>query len=118
MNIQIFGRTKDFDTKKAERFFKERRISFQSVDLNRKGLSKGELNSVISAVGGLDLIVDDKCKDQDLYAMYRYLHPSERLTKVMENPVLLKAPIVRNGRKATVGYSPEEWQCWIDESNC
>ena len=58
MNIQIFGKSKSFDTKKAERYFKERGIKFQSVDLPTKGLSKGELNSVLAAVGDIDKLID------------------------------------------------------------
>lgn len=62
MNIQIFGKSKSFDTKKAERYFKERGIKFQSVDLPTKGLSKGELNSVLAAVGDIDKLIDPKAK--------------------------------------------------------
>lgn len=58
MTIQIFGTRKDFDTKKAERFFKERNIPFQFIDMKEKGLSKGEFNSVCQAVGGLDYLID------------------------------------------------------------
>ena len=65
MNIQIFGTKKSFDTKKAQRYFKERRIKFQFVDLKEKGMSKGELQSVMRAVGGLEKLVDPKAKDQD-----------------------------------------------------
>ena len=67
MNIQIFGKSKSFDTKKAERYFKERGIKFQSVDLPTKGLSKGELNSVLAAVGDIDKLIDPKAKGCLLY---------------------------------------------------
>lgn len=112
VNIQIFGRTKCFDTKKAERYFKERNIKVQSIDLKEKGMSKGEITSVMQAVGGLDAILDENCKDKNLLAMVRYMSEEDRFMKVVENPVLIKSPIVRNGKKATVGYQPEVWKTW------
>ena len=112
MNIQILGTKKSSDTRKAERFFKERGIKFQSVDLKEKGLSKGEFNSVLQAVGGLDALIDVNCKDKDLLALVTYLAPDQRLEKVFENQTLIRQPIVRNGRQATAGYAPEVWKNW------
>ena len=112
MNIQIFGTKKSADTRKAERWFKERRIKFQSVDLAEKGLSKGEFQSVMQAVGGLDAMIDPDCRDKDLLALIRYIAAEDRLQKVLENQSVLKQPIVRNGRQATVGYRPEVWKEW------
>ena len=112
MNIQIFGTKKCFDTKKAERYFKERRIPFQRIDLLDKGMSRGELQNVCRAVGGLDALLDDACRDQDTLALVRYLTEDAKLDKVLENPQILKTPIVRNGRQATVGYLPEVWRTW------
>lgn len=112
MNIQIFGTKKCFDTKKAERYFKERNIRFQSVDLKEKGISKGELTSVAQAVGGMMNLLDPSCKDQATLALVKYLVPEQKLEKIMENPQVLKTPIVRNGRQATVGYAPEIWKGW------
>ena len=112
MNIQIFGTKKSADTRKAERWFKERRIRFQSVDLAEKGLSKGEFQSVMQAVGGLDAMIDSDCKDKDLLALIRYIAAEDRLQKVLENQSVLRQPIVRNGRQATVGYRPEVWKEW------
>ena len=112
MNIQIFGTKKSFDTKKAERWFKERRIKFQFVDLKEKGLSKGELTSVAQAVGGLDTLIDPKAKDEDLLALLKYIPADARFEKVLENQHVLREPIVRNGKKATVGYAPEVWGSW------
>ncbi len=112
MNIQIFGTKKSADTRKAERYFKERGIRFQSVDLKEKGLSKGELQSVAQAVGGLDTLIDPDCKDKDLLALIRYIVPEDRFDKVLENQSVLRQPIVRNGRQATVGYAPEVWKTW------
>ena len=112
MNIQVFGTKKSFDTKKAQRYFKERRIPFQFVDLREKGLSKGELQSVARAVGGLDALLDEKAKDQDALALVRHLAESQRFEKLLENQQVLREPIVRNGRQATVGYAPDVWKGW------
>ena len=112
MNIQIYTLKKNFDTQKAERFFKERGIRFQSVDLKEKGLSKGELQSVAQAVGGLDKLLDPDAKDKDLLTLLEYLTPEARLEKVLENQHILKQPVVRNGKQATVGYAPEAWKTW------
>lgn len=109
MNIQIFGKSKCFDTKKAERYFKERRVKFQSIDLVKTGISPGELKSVKNAVG-LDALIDDANPDA---ALLRYLaYEEDKLEKLLENPKLLKTPIVRNGRQATVGYQPDVWKGW------
>lgn len=110
MNIQIFGESKCFDTKKAERYFKERGVKYQFIDILQKGLSKGELTSVISAVG-IDNLVSDKPEE---YHLFRYLTDEAKPEKLLECPKLLKTPIVRNGKKATVGYCPDVWEEWRD----
>lgn len=112
MNIQIFGTRKSFDTKKAERYFKERRIPYQFVDLKEKGMSRGELASVAQAAGGAEALVDPKAKDEDTLALLRYIPADARLDKLLENQQVLRQPVVRNGRKATVGYRPEVWATW------
>lgn len=112
MNIQIFGTKKCFDTKKAERYFKERRIKYQLIDMKEKGMSKGEFNSVKQAVGGLDKMIDSNCKDKDLLALITYISDEDKEAKVLENQKILKTPIVRNGKKATVGYQPDVWKNW------
>lgn len=112
MNIQIFGTKKSFDTKKAQRYFKERRVKFQFVDLKEKGLSKGELESVARAVGGIDALVNPKAKDADLVALIEHLVPEQKFDKVLENQQVLIEPIVRNGRQATIGYQPDVWKGW------
>ena len=109
MNIQIFGKSKCFDTKKAERYFKERRIKFQAIDLLRYGMSRGEFESVKRAVG-LPEMIDEKAKDSELL---RYLaYDADKEEKLLEEPRLIRTPIVRNGRQATVGYCPEIWATW------
>lgn len=112
VNIQIFGTKKSFDTKKAQRYFKERRIPFQFIDLKEKEMSKGELQSVLRAVGGIEAAVDPKAKDQDAVALIAYLAESQKFDKLLENQQVLREPIVRNGRQATVGYAPEVWKGW------
>ena len=110
MNIQIYGKSKCFDTKKAQRWFQERRIRFQLVDLPRKGLSPRELQSVKAAVGGLDALIDPTAPEA---ATLRYLAlDSQKEERLLEDPSLLRTPIVRNGRQATVGYCPEVWSTW------
>ena len=112
MNIQIFGRSKCFDTKKAERWFKERRIRYQSVDLLKYGLSGGEFDSVLRAVGDVDKLIDWDRKSPAIDLM-RYMDDARaKEDKVFDDPSLLKTPIVRNGKKATVGYCPEVWEAW------
>lgn len=109
MNIQIYGKAKCFDTKKAERYFKERRIKYQFVDVIKYGMSRRELESVKNAVGLEELI--DK-NDQD-YPLVQHLASNEaKLEKLYEEPFLIKTPVVRNGKQATVGYKPEIWKNW------
>ena len=109
MNIQIFGKAKCFDTKKAERYFKERRIKYQFVDIIKFGMSRGELQSVKNAVGLENMV---NTVDED-YPIYKYLSSNEdKLQKLYEVPYLIKTPIVRNGKQATVGYCPEVWKTW------
>ena len=115
MNIQIFGKSKCFDTKKAERYFKERRIKVQNIDLLRYGMSNGEFESVLRAVGGIDKLIDWDKKSPEI-DLLRYM--DDRIAKedkVFEHPELMKTPIVRNGKKATVGYCPAVWKQWEEE---
>jgi arsenate reductase-like glutaredoxin family protein len=109
MNIQIFGKNKCFDTKKAERWFKERRIKYQYIDLDKYPMSRGEFTSVKAALG-LEGMLDEKAKGIE---NLRYLaYAADKEDKLFENQNLLKTPIVRNGKKATSGYAPEVWESW------
>ncbi|MFV0516369.1 MAG: arsenate reductase family protein [Aminipila sp.] len=112
MNIQIYGTTKCFDTKKAQRYFKERGVKCQFIDMKEKGMSKGEYNSVKQAVGGLEHMVNQNCKDKDALALIKYIADDNKDEKVLENQQVLLTPIVRNGKQATVGYKPEIWKDW------
>ena len=109
MNIQIFGKSKCFDTKKAERYFKERRIKYQYIDLVRYGMSRGELTSVKNAVG-LSALIDEQAPGAEVLAYLAY--DADKLDKLFEDPRLIKTPVVRNGKQATVGYAPEVWKSW------
>ena len=112
MNIQIFGKSKCFDSKKAERYFKERRIPYQYIDLNRYGLSPKEFDSVLRAVDGVDNLIDWDCKDERI-ALMRYMEDKvAKEDKIFDDPKLMKSPIVRNGKQATVGYCPDIWANW------
>ena len=104
MNIQIFGKSKCFDTKKAQRYFKERRIKFQFVDILQYGMSRGELTSVKNAVGIAALSSDPEIT----YLAY----DADKLEKLFDYPELLNTPIVRNGKQASVGYQPDVWKTW------
>lgn len=113
MNLQIFGSKKCKETKKAEMFFKERRIPFQLINIAEKAMSKGEIQSVLSSVK-IDDLIDTESKvytDKNLkYMVY------DKLDTLVENPLLLKTPIVRDGKKATIGFQPDVWKTWIGKS--
>ena len=112
MNIQIFGKSKCFDTKKAERYFKERRIKYQYVDLLRFGLSGKEFDAVLRGVGGIDELIDWQAKNDEI-TMMRYMDDKiAKEDKVYDNPALMRTPIVRNGKLVTLGYCPEIWAQW------
>ena len=110
MNIQIFGSPKSFDSRKAERWFKERRIRYQYIDVPSKGLSPREYQSVKRKVS-FDALVNTKCRAyEDLFMAY--ITPQAQEEKLLEHPELFQTPIVRNGQEATVGYCPEVWLSW------
>lgn len=111
MNIQIFGKKKCFETQKAERYFKERKIKYQLIDIVKFGMSKGEFESVRKAVGQ-DALID---KDSPVYLEKHLdkIHGAGLVQEIaLENPKVIKTPVVRNGKQATVGYCPEVWKGW------
>ena len=112
MNIQIFGTKKCNDTKKAERFFKERGIKYQFIDVKEKGVSKGEFTSVAQANGGLENMIKKKKKNKDTLALIKYIADEDKLEKILENPQVIKTPVVRNGKQSTLGYQPDLWKKW------
>ncbi len=116
MNIQIYGTSKCFDTKKAQRYFKERGIKFQFVDLAKFGMSKGEYESIKRSLGcKLEDLVNEKSKAYEK-SFIKYLASEDaKLEKLLENQEMFRTPIVRNGKKATLGYCPDEWKKWEEE---
>jgi len=112
MNIQIFGTLRCQETRKAQRYFKERGIPFQFINLAEKGLSKGELKNVQTAIG-IDNLVDRESKEYSKRNLKYLSHNVEE--ELLNHPLLFKTPIVRNGSKATVGYSPDVWKMWVEQ---
>ena len=112
MNIQIFGKNKCFDTKKAQRYFKERRVAFQYVDILDKGLSPREFDAVVRGVGGIDNLIDWESKSPDVTLMKYMDDKTAKEDKVFEDQSLMRTPIVRNGKLVTVGCCPEVWKTW------
>ncbi len=112
MNIQIFGTKKCNDTKKAERFFRERGIKYQFIDMKEKGMSKGEFTSVAQANGGIENMLDPGCKDQDALMLIKYIADEDKPGKILENQQVIRTPIVRNGKQSTIGYQPDVWKKW------
>ena len=96
MNIQIFGTKKCNDTKKAERFFKERGIKFQFIDMKEKGMSKGEFNSVAQANGGLENMINWEGKDKDLLALIKYIAEEDKFEKVLVYSIRITVNSIRN----------------------
>lgn len=111
MNIQIFGSKKSFDTKKAERYFKERRIKYQLIDMKEKGMSKGEFTSIKNVIG-INEIIDTKAKNYSKSNLDKIRSADVKAEVVFKDQSLIKLPIVRNGKMATVGYKPEVWKEW------
>ena len=112
MNIQIFGTKKCNDTKKAERYFKERGIKYQFVDMKEKGMSKGEFTSVAEKNGGVDNMLNPDAKDKDALALIKNIADEYKLITILENQQVIKTPIVRSGKHSTLGYKPEVWKTW------
>jgi len=112
MNIQIFGTNKCNDTKKAQRFFKERGINFHFRDLTEKGVSQGELDNIKRAFDLDELINKEGKQYKKRNLEYMKYNVEEEL---LEDPLLFKTPIVRNGHKVTLGDQPEIWKLWLSD---
>jgi arsenate reductase len=112
--IQIFGTRKCADTRKAERFFAERGVRVQSVDLAQKAMSAGEIRSVAAAVGGVMALLDRAGKRFASHGLATASLGDPDIERLLcADPLLLRTPIVRDGRKATVGHAPETWTAWL-----
>lgn len=116
MNIQVFGTKKCFDTKKAERFFKERKINFQFIDLNEKLMSKGELTNVLRSVN-INNLINTKSKDYKNLNFDKIRSTETKVELLLKNQKVMNTPVVRNGKEATVGYNIEVWNKWIEDDN-
>lgn len=112
MNIQIIGTKKCNGTKKAQRFFKERRINFHFKDLDEKGLSKGELEN-ICRVFDCEEVIDKEGKQYKKRGLQFMVFNIEE--ELLTDAQLLKTPIVRNGNKVTIGVEENTWNNWIKE---
>ena len=112
-NIQIFGTLKNNETKKAFRYFKERGIKFHFIDLREKNLAKGELENISRKIP-LEELLDKEGKEYKKRNLaYMKFNIEE---EILEDSLLVKMPIVRNGKEATIGYQPEIWENWIKEN--
>ena len=114
MNIQMYVSKKNFDVQKAERFFKERRITVQVMDLKKHKLGEREVQ-VMARAGGMQNLIDREDKKVKEHPACYYNQDSLLLVAILETPWLLKSPIIRNGSKVTVGYAPETWEAWMKE---
>ena len=112
--IQIFGTRKCPDTRKAERWFKERGIPISRIDLNDRGLSVGELNAVAAHAGGMEALMD---RASARYRDRGLLHAAPTGARIaqllLEDPLLLRTPIVRAGKQAAIGFQPQVWSEWL-----
>lgn len=113
MGIQIFGTKKCSVTRKAERFFKERGVKYQFIDIKEKELSRGEFDSVKQSAGGIDAMINEDARDKQTLTLMKYLLDSDKEEKLFENQQLLRTPIVRCGKKAVIGEAPETWAEFI-----
>lgn len=112
--FQIFGTAKCSDTRKAQRFFQERRIKFHFRDLHEKGISKGELDAISARIPVDELIDRNGKRFRERQLEYKVFSVEEVL---LEDALLFKTPIVRFGKLVTVGYQPDEWKKWISANN-
>ena len=114
--VQVFGTKKCSETRKAERFFKERNVRVHSVDLAQKGMSLGELRNVAARVGGMEALIDREGARYVAKGL-KYAAPTgPRIEQILvDDPLLLRTPIVRAGGRATVGFAPEVWTSWLQD---
>lgn len=112
--VQVFGTRKCQDTRKAERYFKERGVRFQAVDLAEKGLSPGELRAVAARVGGIEALIDRDGKHYVNKGLKHSAPTGPRIEQLLlEDPLLLRTPIVRSDAGCTIGYQPDVWGKWL-----
>jgi arsenate reductase len=110
MNIQIFGKKNCSESRKAERWFKERRIPFQFIDLKEKGFSPKELETVARPIG-IENLLDRESKRFKEKGL-AFMSPSRIPQVLLDDALLTKTPVVRNGSQATLGFQPDVWKAW------
>jgi len=116
VDVQVFGTHKHADVRKALRFFKERRVNVHFVDLNERAASKGELQRFAQKFGVSALIDKDSKRYADLgLGVVRY-DDARWLDKLVEEPLVLRAPLVRWQHKVTIGLAEGDWKSWIEAS--
>ena len=115
MNIQIYVSKKNPDVLKAERFFKERRIPYQLMDLKKHKLGQKELDTFIRAVGAQALV--DREGKKALERPVAHMSDERYIAAaLLDDPSALRTPIVRNGAKVTVGADEETWKQWVEDA--
>jgi arsenate reductase-like glutaredoxin family protein len=114
MNIQIFGTKKSPETRKALRFFAERRIATHFVDLNERVASLGELKRFAQKFGVQSLIDREARRFRDLGLAHSHLSDERWLQKLADEPLLLRVPLVRHDNQLTVGDAEVEWKRWLE----
>jgi arsenate reductase len=114
VTIQIFGFNDCQDTRKAQRFFAERRIPVHYVDLKERPASKGELRRFAERVGAAAVIDKEGARYTAMGVRVALDSPERLLERALTEPRLLRTPLVRNGGKVTVGLAPDAWQTWVD----
>jgi arsenate reductase (glutaredoxin) len=113
MEVQIFGVRKSSDTRKALRFFSERRIKTHFVDLNERAASIGELRRFAQKFGVGSMIDTESPTFQDLGLRHARMSDDSWLSKLADEPLLLKVPLVRNGTQLTIGLAETIWKAWM-----
>jgi len=114
MEVQIFGVKKSSDTRKALRFFAERRIRTHFVDLNERAASLGELRRFVQKFGLGALIDRESKRYSELGLQHARLSDDRWMEKLVDEPLLLRVPLVRNGNSLTVGLAEQDWKSWTN----
>lgn len=114
MNVQIFGFRDCQDTRKAQRFFAERRVAVHFVDLDERPAAKGELRRFAERFGAAALVDREGARIKALGLRVAGDSPQRLVERALTEPRLLRTPLVRNGGKVTIGHAPADWQAWVD----
>ena len=115
VEVQIFGTQKSADTRKAQRFFKERRVKVHFVDLKIRAASRGELTRFAQKFGAEALLDRESRRFQSLGLSTAYYSDKKWLEILEDEPMILVQPLVRWKKGLTVGLAEEKWREWMDE---